>query len=202
MRDVHVRIVGPQQSEIAAAMNDLWLRVLRKPRPRLKLWPRRPLFLEQGDGIYFFDSRPTHKYRRPDKVIALLVRRAQEKIVVAMAYFLPLRVILRQLFKARARGVDVELLLPGISDVPVVQWAARYMYRLLLKRGIRIYEREDRMLHSKAMTIDGRLAVVGSCNFDPRSLRVNLEFFGVVRSDAFARAGADLCLRTYAQPAD
>jgi cardiolipin synthase len=193
-RDVHVRVDGPKSAEIASAMNDLWMRVLRKPRPRLKLWPVRQMLTDTADGIYFFDSRPTHKYRRPDKVIAHLLRRAHEKIVVAMAYFLPLRVILRQLFKARRRGVDVELILPGISDVPAVQWAARYMYRMLLKRGIRIYEREDRMLHSKAMVVDGRLSVVGSCNFDPRSLRINLEFFGVVRSEAFAQALEQVCV--------
>ncbi|MBA4016551.1 MAG: hypothetical protein C0483_05130 [Pirellula sp.] len=187
-RDVHVRLLGPAQTHIASAMNDLWLRVLRKPRPTLELWPTRELFSGKDDAIYFFDSRPTHRQRRPDKVMASILKRAHEKIVVAMAYFVPLRVILLQLFKARKRGVDVELILPGASDVPAVQWAARHLYRILLRRGIRIYEREDQMLHSKAMVVDGRTSVVGSCNFDPRSLRINLEFFGVVRSGAFAAA--------------
>ncbi len=193
-RDVHVRLVGLGQAEIAAAMNDLWLRVLDQPRPPLKLWPINELFSGNGDGVFFFDSRPTHALRRPDKVMASILKRAHEKIVVAMAYFVPLTVILRQLLKARKRGVDVELILPGVSDVPAVQWAARHLYRSLLKRGIRIYEREDQMLHSKAMVVDGRTSVVGSCNFDPRSLRINLEFFGVVRSEAFAAALEQVCV--------
>ncbi len=203
-RDVHVRLIGPAQADIGAAMNDLWLRVLDQPRPPLKLWPIRELFSGQEDGVFFFDSRPTHALRRPDKVIASLLKRAREKVVVAMAYFLPLAVILRQLLKARKRGVDVELILPGVSDVPAVQWAARHLYRSLLKRGIRIYEREDQMLHSKAMVVDARTSVVGSCNFDPRSLRINLEFFGVIRSAAFAAALEQVCVyeRAHSRPID
>lgn len=203
-RDVHVRLAGPGQADIAAAMNDLWLRVLHEPRPPLKLWPTSELFSGNEDAVLFFDSRPTHALRRPDKVIASLVKRAREKIVVAMAYFLPLAVILRQLLKARKRGVDVELILPGVSDVPAVQWATRHLYRSLLKRGVRIYEREDQMLHSKAMVVDACTSVVGSCNFDPRSLRINLEFFGVIRSKTFAAALEQVCVyeRSHSRPID
>ena len=203
-RDVHVRLAGPGQTDIAAAMNDLWLRVLDQPRPPLKLWPIQELFSGKGEGVFFFDSRPTHSLRRPDKVMASILKRAHEKIVVAMAYFVPLTVILRQLLKARKRGVDVELILPGVSDVPAVQWAARYLYRSLLKRGIRIYEREDQMLHSKAMVVDGRTSVIGSCNFDPRSLRINLEFFGVIRSETFAAALEQVCVyeKAHSRPID
>ncbi len=77
--------------------------------------------------------------------------------------------------------------MPGQSDVKLVEWASRHFYEFLLKHGIRIYERYDRMVHSKAMVIDGRWSVVGSCNLDARSLRINLEFFAVIRPPDWPR---------------
>ncbi len=80
------------------------------------------------------------------------------------------------------------MIIPGKSDVRAVQWATRHLYARLLKRGIRIYERQDQMLHSKVMVIDDARSVIGSCNLDPRSLRINLEFMAVIHSRAMARA--------------
>jgi phosphoribosylanthranilate isomerase len=82
--------------------------------------------------------------------------------------------------------VLVRVIVPEQSDVKLVQWATRHFYEYLLKRGIRIYERQDRMLHSKAMVIDGQWSVIGSCNLDPRSLRLNLEFFAVIHAPQVA----------------
>ena len=74
-----------------------------------------------------------------------------------------------------------------------MQWATRHFYEYLLKRDIEIYERRDRMLHSKAMVIDDCWSVVGSCNLDARSLRINLEFFAVIRSRPLAAALNAIC---------
>ena len=101
--------------------------------------------------------------------------------------------VLRELVKARRRGVRVRVILPQQSDVKVVQWATRHFYEYLLKRGIRIFERKDRMLHIKAMVIDGRWSVVGSCNIDARSLRLNLEYFALVHSAPLADALLAVC---------
>jgi cardiolipin synthase A/B len=95
--------------------------------------------------------------------------------------------------RARRRGVHVRVIIPGESDVRAVQWATRHLYSYLLKRGIRIYERKDQMLHSKAMVIDEQWSVIGSCNLDPRSLRTNLEFVAVVRSCELAAALLGVC---------
>ena len=86
------------------------------------------------------------------------------------------------------------IIVPGESDVPAVQCATRHFYSFLLRRGFRVYEREDFMLHSKAMVIDGDWSIVGSCNLDPRSLWMNLEFLGVIRSRRMAAALKAVCL--------
>jgi cardiolipin synthase A/B len=192
-RDVHARIEGPRQAEIAAACDRLWRRVRHERGGKEPRWPVEQLLRSKPDAFFFFPSRPTFKYRRPYRVLAPLLRKAQTEITVSVAYFLPLGRVLRELVKARRRGVRVRVIVPGQSDVKLVQWATRHFYEYLLKRGIRVYERSDRMLHSKAIVIDHRWSVIGSCNLDARSLRLNLEFFAVANAPHLASAIERIC---------
>jgi cardiolipin synthase len=174
-------------------MDRLWKRVHHEKRGKPPKW-RVPNFARTpDDSFYFFDSRPTFGDRRPHRVLVPLMRRAQREITLLMAYFLPMGRVLRELVKARRRGARVRVVVPEVSDVPLVQWATRHFYEYLLRRGIHIYERRDRMLHSKAMLVDGRWSVIGSCNLDARSLRINLEFFAVIQSQALAGLLGEIC---------
>ena len=111
-----------------------------------------------------------------------------------MAYFLPLGRVLRELLRAKRRGVTVQVVVPGNSDVKAVQWATQHFCRFLLARGIEIYHAAvPTCWRSKAIVIDGAWSVVGSSNFDARSLRWNFELVGVVRSHAMAEAVAAIC---------
>ena len=193
-RDVHVRLVGPRQAEIAALCERLWKRVHHKRQGKSPRWPVEELLHAPREAIFFFDSRPTFKNRRPQRALVPLIQQASREITISMAYFIPMGRLLRELVKARRRGVRVRAIVPGQSDVKIVQWATRHFYEYLLKRGIRIYERSDRMLHSKAMVIDGRWSVIGSCNLDARSLRSNLEFFAAIHSPQIALALNRICL--------
>lgn len=192
-RDVHLRLAGPQQGEVAAAFDRLWRRRLHKRRVRWPPWPMRDLHGDDGEALWFFDSQPGWRYRSPVRVFVPLIGRAQHEITLSMAYFLPVGRVLRALYAAARRGVAVRVVVPAQSDVKLVRWASRHLYARLLRRGIRIFERQDQMLHSKVMVVDGRFSVVGSCNFDPRSLWLNLEFLAVFRSERMARALLDIC---------
>lgn len=192
-RDVHVRLEGPRQAEVAAAFDRLWQKVHGGPIQRWPRWPIRQMQSARGERIDFFDCRPRLKYRRATRVFVPLLRKARRSITVSMAYFIPQGKVLRELLRARRRGVKVRVIVPGQSDVKVVQRATRHMYVKLLKRGIRIYERMDQMLHSKALVIDGEWTVIGSCNLDPRSLWLNLEFCSVIRSRDMATAILRIC---------
>jgi cardiolipin synthase len=145
------------------------------------------------DRFFFFDCRPMFRYRRAQRVFVRLIRRARRTITISMAYFIPFGRVLRELLRARRRGVRIRVIIPAESDVPAVQWATRHFYSRLLKCGIRIYERNDQMLHSKVMVIDDEWSVLGSCNLDPRSLRTNLEFVAVARSRPLAAALSGVC---------
>ncbi len=93
---------------------------------------------------------------------------------VMVAYFLPTRRLWRALTHAAQRGADVELILPGKSDVALSKLATTSLYRRLLRVGARVFEYQPQMLHAKLFII-GDAVYVGSSNLDPRSLRLNYE---------------------------
>ena len=193
-RDLHVRLVGPQQREIADEFERLWRWKHLRRRDRRTNWRIDEMLDPEGrDAIQFFASRPGRPKRRVARILAPLIRQARHEITVSMAYFIPVGRVLRELLRARRRGVRVRVVVPGQSDVPAVCWATRHLCQRLLARGIQVYERQDLMLHSKVIVIDGQWTVVGSCNLDPRSLRLNLEFFAVIRSAAMATAASAFC---------
>jgi cardiolipin synthase len=192
-RDLHVRIIGPQQAQIAAAFERLWGRVHHERSRHWPRWPIKQMLNTPAETISFFDSRPAWRFRRPQRVLVPLIRKARCSITVSMAYFIPIGSILDELVRASQRGVKIRVVIPGESDVKAVQWATRHFYDYLLSRGIRIFERKNQMLHSKAIVIDDEWTIIGSCNLDPRSLRWNLEFLAVIRARSFAKLVTGIC---------
>jgi cardiolipin synthase len=93
----------------------------------------------------------------------------------------------RILCTAARRGVRVRLMLPSMTDVPVMLTAARSFYEQMLGAGIDIYERQAVTLHAKTLVIDGAISVLGSTNFDYRSIDYNCELAAVIRSAEFGR---------------
>jgi cardiolipin synthase len=187
-RDVHVRLTGPQQEDVAESFDRSWRRAHReRVHPRPRLYRRGRLAEEDGESLQFFDSGPGRRHSRAARVFTHLIDHARERLTISMAYFLPVGRVLRALLRAARRGVAVRVIVPGESDVPVVQAATRHLYDRLLKQRVRIFERQENMLHSKLMVGDGEWSLVGSCNLDPRSLWINLEFLAVIRSPALAK---------------
>lgn len=191
-RDVHIRLVGPRQAEIADHMHRLWRRQQPSGRER-RTGRRRPFPYSPGEHLHLFDSSPGFKHSRAARVFSQLIRRAKRSITLSMAYFIPVGRILRDLVRASRRGVLVQVIVPGESDVKLVQRASRYCYVRLLRHGIQIYERQDKMLHGKVMIVDKHWTLVGSCNLDPRSLWINREFFAVIRSRRMATVIGQVC---------
>ncbi|MDD5209249.1 MAG: phospholipase D-like domain-containing protein [Elusimicrobiales bacterium] len=121
------------------------------------------------------------------------IDRAVEYIYITNAYFLPDRLVYRRLVKAARRGVDVRIIAPRDTDYPYVRLASWAMYAHLIKNGVKIYEWQGSILHSKTAVIDGMWSSVGSHNLDHRSLHYNLELnlnvydgaFGGVMARAF-----------------
>jgi cardiolipin synthase A/B len=110
---------------------------------------------------------------------------ARERIYLTTPYFVPDLLMQQRLMNAARRGVDVRLLVPLQSDVPLVNWAAQAFYAALITAGVQVYEYLPRMLHAKTIVIDGRWSVIGTANFDYRSFFLNYELVLVVREAGF-----------------
>ncbi len=114
------------------------------------------------------------------------LRSARKRVVIANAYFFPGYRLLRQLRRAARRGVQVDLILQGEPDMPIVKFAAELLYQPLLRAGVHIHEYCKRPLHGKVAVVDDDWSTVGSSNLDPLSLSLNLEANVILRDAGFA----------------
>jgi cardiolipin synthase len=106
----------------------------------------------------------------------LSIAAARESILISASYFVPDDLSLQMLVEARARGVRIEIILPGpVMDVEFTRKASRARWGQLLESGVSIYEYQPTMYHCKVMIVDGVWASAGSTNFDNRSFRLNDE---------------------------
>jgi cardiolipin synthase len=104
------------------------------------------------------------------------IRSASRSIHIENAYFLPDKQVRKALTDAAARGVDVQVIVPGRNiDLPMVRFASWSHYGELLEGGVHIWEYNPTMLHNKTMVVDGLYATVGSINFEERSMSSNEE---------------------------
>lgn len=110
------------------------------------------------------------------------VSNAVERIRICTPYFVPTEATLLALQTAARRGVDVSVLVPGKSTHYFVKLASESYYHELLEAGVKIFEIKDGFMHSKVVSIDSRWSVVGTANFDNRSMTLNFEI-GVVFYD-------------------
>jgi cardiolipin synthase len=178
--DVHVRVEGPAAFDLERLFAKTWRYTagerlaLAAHRPQAA--GREPLAVASSTAnvqVLAIDTRRSRRLIRRHYEHAL--RRARRQIVIMAAYFIPdrgLRAILR---KAVGRGVEVRVLLPHHSDVPIVQEASRHTYAALLRAGVQIYEWLPAMLHAKTIVVDGEYCAIGSYNLDRRSLLYNWE---------------------------
>lgn len=116
------------------------------------------------------------------------IRAAREHVYIANSYFIPDRAVRKALADAVRRGTDVRVLLPGEGDVLAIYYASRRLYAWLMRHGVKIYEWQRTVLHSKSAVIDGSWSTVGTYNLDHRSWRFNLEVNVAVTDRAVGQA--------------
>ncbi len=101
---------------------------------------------------------------------------ARRTVHIVTPYFLPEQPIVQALNAAALRGVDVRIVLPSKNNVPLVHWASHAVLPHLLEPGCRVFFSSPPFDHTKLLLVDGLWSLVGSTNWDPRSLRLNFEF--------------------------
>jgi cardiolipin synthase len=125
-------------------------------------------------------GEPVADLRAMHSILFAAINAARDQITLATSYFVPTVPLVTALETAARRGVRVRLLLAGRSAYVWTLLAGRSYYESLLRAGVEIFEYEHGLLHSKTLTIDGHWSLVGTPNFDARSLLLNFEVAAVM----------------------
>jgi len=115
-----------------------------------------------------------------------MLREAQSHVMIMTSYFMPGRYFRKSLRAAAKRGVKIQMILTGDSDVPAAKYAERYMYDWLFRNNIEIWEYQNNVLHGKIAVADKKWATVGSYNVNNLSAYASIELNLEVRDDALA----------------
>lgn len=184
-RDLHLQVEGPVVQRLQRLFVTHWQRNASCALPQARYFPPLPPAGTQRMALAASDAG-----RRRNPIYSALlgaIATAYSRVLMTTACMVPPRRLVRTLCQAAERGVSVELLLPGVSDFWAPLHAGRSHYARLLRAGVQIHERHDRLLHAKACVIDGVWCSVGSANVDWRSVIHNAEANLIVLDEDFAR---------------
>jgi cardiolipin synthase len=133
-------------------------------------------------------SGPEYAYQNHQALLCSLLHGATERVVVTTPYFAPDEPFLLAMETAVVRGAEVHLVVPERSNKAITLWAQRSHYDRLLEAGVHIHLYAPRFLHAKHVTIDGRIAIVGSANIDIRSFALDCEVSLVIYDPVVVRS--------------
>jgi cardiolipin synthase A/B len=185
-RESNVRFQGPAVMELQAAFAAAWAEATGELLTGSLFFPNsgfQPVGPTHAGLLY---TAPTTGSTPAERFLALTLSAARKRLYVTNSYFVPDDDFRRLLERAARRGVDVRVLTTSANtDVKTTWYAGRYHYEELLGRGVRIFEYQPTMLHSKTIVVDGMWGSIGSMNFDNRSMAFNDESNLVVLDSAF-----------------
>jgi cardiolipin synthase len=182
-RDTHVQIEGPVVADFQKLFMANWVAQKGEPMADRNYFPTPSN--AGNEVVRAIGSSPEEPFSQIYATLLSAIGAAETSVYLTNAYFAPDPQLLDALEDAAARGVDVRLILPGKTDSWLVFHAGRGYYERLLRGGVRIYERQGAILHSKTGLIDGVWATVGSTNLDWRSFLHNHELNAVVLGGGF-----------------
>ncbi|MEG3181441.1 phospholipase D-like domain-containing protein [Sphingomonas sp. LT1P40] len=183
-RDLGLLVEGPAAARLGGYFDALW-RWARRPKAPLRGLRRALSHWSEPEGrLRWLLGGPTRRLSPWARAVRRDLKGAR-RIDILAAYFFPNPAMLRRLGRAARRGGEVRVVLPSVTDNALTLWAARFTYRGLLRRGVRIFEYLPTKLHTKLFVIDD-VVQIGSANFDMRSLYLNLEVMLRIEDRAFA----------------
>lgn len=174
VRDLHFQMRGPVVTHLQEAFAEDWAFTTGESL-RGDQWfpPQQPSGVVIARGI---TDGPDEDFDKLRWAILAALAAAKTSVRVATPYFIPDATIIAALNLAAMRGVQVDILLPEHSNLPFVDWASTALRWQLLERGCRIWLSPPPFDHSKVFVVDDVWSLVGSTNWDARSLRLNFEF--------------------------
>jgi cardiolipin synthase len=186
-RDTGIEVRGPAVAEIARAFSHVWA-MAGEPLPEHELEVEKRLEVAGDTAVRVVASEPWRaRLLRLDELVA---GAARERLWLTDAYYAGMPSHVQALRAAALDGVDVRLLVPGGTDIPVLRPLSQAGYRPLLEAGVRVFEWNGPMMHAKTAVADGQLARVGSSNLNIASWLGNYELDAVIEDAEFAETMA------------
>ena len=190
IRDLHFRFTGPAVVQLQEAFANDWAFATREILDGDDWFPD---VVETGEVVArVITDGPDADFEKLRWTLLAALSEAQTSVQIVTPYFLPDAAIVTALNLAALRGVTVDIVLPAKNNLPFVQWASRSMWWQVLERGCRLWLTPPPFDHSKLMIIDGHWVLLGSANWDARSLRLNFELNVECYGRDFARQMAKI----------
>ncbi len=168
-RDTHVRVEGPLVEQLSTIYEHMRrFAITRK-------WTQFPRFTYLEGESSVLTNSPHRRARETHRAYIQHIREATRSIFLTTPYFIPDRRFYRSLCVAARRGVDVRLIVPRVSDHPIISAATKSMYAKLLESRGKIYEYGPEMIHTKSALVDESWGLVGSTNLDHISFLYNYQ---------------------------
>jgi cardiolipin synthase len=182
-RDTHARVRGPVVRALQGAFLENWLEATGELLGGDDYLPHLDPIAD-GAPMQVVVSGPGVNHTNTEAMYFLAIASARHTIELTTAYFAPRPMFVEALRAAAARGVSVDVIVPGPHiDKQLVRSAGRAVYARLLDAGVSVHEYQPTMLHAKTLVIDGRWCSIGSANFDNRSFALNDEATLCVQSE-------------------
>jgi len=174
VQDLHFRFDGPVVGHLMHTFAQDWVFTTHEQLSGDLWYPK----LERAGNVVArgINDGPDEDFEKAKLVFLGALACAQRSVRILTPYFLPDAGLIGALDVAALRGVDVKIVLPQKNNLIFVQWASTAQLWQVLKRGSRVFYSPPPFDHSKLMLVDDGWALMGSTNWDPRSLRLNFEF--------------------------
>lgn len=173
--DIWLRCEGPVVRQEQYVFLTAWIAETGESVEGLPTAQPEPEAFPDGVVAQMFGTGPTTQGNSMSDMFVATIFAAQRELVITTPYFVPDEALLRALCAAPRRGVRTTIVFPERNNSPLVGASCNSTYPALLGAGVEVYEYPLGLLHTKSMTLDGRIALVGSANMDRRSLQLNVE---------------------------
>ena len=174
IRDLHFRLDGPVVGHLQEVFVEDWHYATHEILDGDGFFP--PLDLKGPVLARGISDGPDEDLGKLRWSLLGAVACAQSSIRILTPYFIPDSAAITALNVAAMRGIAVDIVLPETNNLALVKWASRSLFWQLLEGGCRIHLSEGPFDHTKLVIVDGLWSLIGSANWDPRSLRLNFEF--------------------------
>ena len=173
VQDLHFKVQGPVVRQLQEAFADDWFFATQKHLEGEEWFPE----LKPAGSVFAraLIAGPDKNFEKLRWTIQGALACAKERVQIVTPYFIPDQSLISALNTTAMRGVCVDIIMPSKNNLPYVDWASRAMWWQVLERGCRIWLTPPPFDHSKLLLVDGNWAMIGSANWDPRSLRLNFE---------------------------